>query len=55
MKIDVDFEAAYLNNDLVKIVNMARLYSMGEGPSTAYQTLALLLKLRLVGCDITGI
>ena len=54
MKIDTDFDGAYADNDLLKIVEMAQLYSMGEGSSTTYQTLALLLKHRLVGNDVTG-
>ena len=54
MKIDVDFISAYSNNNLLRILDMAQLYSKGEGSSTTYQTLALLLKLRMVGNDVTG-
>ena len=34
MKIDVEFDPAYADNDLIRLIDMAQLYSMGEGSST---------------------
>lgn len=54
MKIDVDFDSVYADNDLMKMMELFQLYSMEEGFSTTYQTLILMLKLYLVGFDVTG-
>lgn len=47
MRIQVDYEQVYHMNDVVGLLKMAQFASMGEGSSTIYQNMALLMGLKL--------
>ena len=47
MRIDIEYEEAYNKNDIIKLLEMARFASMGEGSSTIYQNMAMLMALKI--------
>ena len=49
MRIQVDYEIVYHSNDVVGLLRMAQFASMGEGSSTIYQNMALLMGLKING------
>ena len=47
MRIQVDYKAIYHTKDVVGLLRMAQFASMGEGSSTIYQKMAVLMGLKL--------
>ena len=54
MRLNPEYEEAYNNNNVVKLIELAQFASMGEGSDTVYQTLAKIIDLRIENNDWVG-
>ena len=51
IKLDPEYAAAYLDDDIVKIMELAKFASTGEGSASVFQTVTTLLNLKIRGDD----